>query len=113
MACFSDLPIELVRLIASNTSYESIGALSCADRRSWIACQDWTVLKGLLRETHHEAYRYVLKTHGANDVVWKKFALAASKAAVADVGAPEFLSWAPQLFALHRESNLPAATEIF
>lgn len=103
MACLGDLPIELIRLIASGTSYRSIGALSCVDRRSWSACQDWTVLKGLLRQTHHEGYRYVSQIQGASGFVWKQFALAESRAAVADVSALDFLLWAPQLFALHRE----------
>jgi hypothetical protein len=109
MAVFSDLPIELIRLIASYTSYDSINALSCVNRRWWLACQDWTILKGLIRHTHFEAFSYVLRMPCANASTWKRFALAGSKPATASVDTSDFLLWAPQLLALHREQALGCA----
>jgi hypothetical protein len=103
MACYEQLPIELIRIIASYTSYASIDTLSWANKRSWIACQDWTVLKGLLHQTHYEAFKYILQLPYASCLIWKQFALAGSRAEDADVNASDFLLWAPQLFALHRE----------
>jgi hypothetical protein len=98
-----DLSMELIRLVASYTSYESVTTLSCVSIRLRIACQDWTVFKGVLRHTHIEAFRYVLQTQRANVLMWKQLARAGSRAVAAEVHTPDFLLWGPQLLALQRE----------
>jgi hypothetical protein len=106
MAGFIDLPIELIRLIASYSTYDSITSLSCTNSRFWAACHDWTVYKGLLHQRHYETFGYVFRKKARDVSVWKQFSFAESKTEIDNVNAEDFLLWAPQLLALHRKETV-------
>jgi hypothetical protein len=107
MANFADLPVEVVRRIASFGTYESTYSLSSVNHHFRRTCLDWTVFRDLLRNSHGEIFEYAASRFSPlNTSHWTKFALAEAKARRADCRVRDFLAWAPQMITLHRESPL-------
>ena len=100
----ADLPVEVVRRIASFSSFDSVLNLSYASRHFYKACEDWTVFRDVLKHTHPNIFRD-MRGLSQKDSTWKAFASAAAKADTSSSITNDFLRWAPQMIALYRKSD--------
>ncbi|KAF2099972.1 hypothetical protein NA57DRAFT_55904 [Rhizodiscina lignyota] len=99
---FGDLPIELIRKIASYTaSYDSLQCLSRVNHYFRDACIDWTVVKEWFKNRRDATFQFAVESDATDFSTWKRYALAESKADKALCGSQDFPSWAPQILALH------------
>ena len=104
MVGISDLPVELLQRVASfAATCDSIFSLSRVNRRLREACLDDAVLKNWFKYRRDAIFNFALDYDPVDRSVWRRFALAETKADKAMREVDDFVTWAPQLLALHRK----------
>lgn len=99
-----DLPVELLQRIASFTATcDSIFSLSRVNRRLREACLDDIVFKDWFKYRRDAIFNFALDYDPVDRSVWRRFALAETKADKEMREVDDFVTWAPQLLALHRK----------
>lgn len=103
MANFMTLSTEIIQLIASYGTYESLRSLPYVNIKCRKACSDWTVFRDMIRLNSNQVFRYADRSYAPNTLVWRRIAYAVQKADEVSSWEAGSSMWAPQMTALHRK----------